>query len=197
MRSYVDAHDRPAGVILVVRDMTERKAMEARLALEARTDSLTGLPNRRAFSKRLDYLRGEVDAGQAVGCIALLDLDLFKQVNDRHGHSTGDRLLQSVAAVLTGAVRNSDMVARVGGEEFGLILWGANIEQATQTCARMLAAIAQSSIATPAGARVRATASIGVTTIIRGKSSAALYEDADRALYEAKANGRNRFQIAA
>jgi len=197
MRSYLDAHDMAGGVILVVRDATERKAMEAELALEARTDALTGIPNRRAFFRRLDYVQGEVEAGQAIECVALLDLDLFKQVNDSHGHATGDLLLQTISSILTSIVRSSDMVARVGGEEFGLVLWGTDLDQAVHTCDRVLAAIAGCSIISSGGLTVRATTSIGIALIEQGRTSAILYEDADRALYEAKSTGRNRLRIAA
>jgi diguanylate cyclase (GGDEF)-like protein/PAS domain S-box-containing protein len=197
MRSYVDADDLPAGVILVVRDVTARKAMEAELTLEARTDALTGLPNRRTFFNRLEYVQGEVEAGHAVGCVALLDLDFFKQVNDTHGHSTGDLLLQAVSNILARTVRHGDMVARVGGEEFGLILGGTDIERAVQTCDRVLSAIAGCSILSLTGGEVRATASIGITSIVAGRSSATLYAEADRALYDAKSKGRNQFRIAA
>lgn len=197
MRCYVDAHDVPAGVILVVRDVTERKVAEAELALEARTDSLTGLPNRRTFSRRLDYLRGEVEADQAIGCIALLDLDFFKQVNDVHGHGAGDLLLQSVSTILTRCLRSTDMVARVGGEEFGLILWGAGIEEAMHTCDRLLAAVKGCSVVSSAGIVVRTTASIGIAAMKGGHTSAQMYDEADRALYEAKSMGRNRVRIAA
>lgn len=197
MRSYADADDIPAGIILVVRDISARKEIEAELALEARTDALTGLPNRRVFFKRLDYIQGEVEADKALGCVALLDLDLFKQVNDVHGHATGDLLLQTISNVLASTVRSSDMVARVGGEEFGLILWGTDLEQAIQTCDRILAAIAKCSITSSAGTIIRVTASIGIRRMERGQSSATLYQDADRALYEAKSMGRNRLGIAA
>ncbi|WBO20778.1 GGDEF domain-containing protein [Sphingomonas abietis] len=196
MRSYTNEKGTPIGVILVVRDVTARKAAEAELALEATTDALTGLPNRRAFFSRLRYLRQEVASGQGAGCIAIFDIDHFKTVNDTHGHASGDRVLATVAHVAQAAIRSGDMVARIGGEEFGMVLWGASIEAAMQTCERVRAAIAHAAVSSGPGANIRVTASFGAAAIRSGADDDAIYDAADQALYAAKASGRNRLRVA-
>jgi diguanylate cyclase (GGDEF)-like protein/PAS domain S-box-containing protein len=197
MRSYVDAEGIPTGVILVVRNASLRKAAEAELSFEAKTDELTGLPNRRAFFSRLDHVRGEVSSGRGTGCVALLDVDFFKRVNDVHGHATGDVVLRTVADAIRNALRSGDMVARVGGEEFGLVFWGTTIEQAAATCERVREAIASCSARSSSGVHVIVTASLGLTAIEPRSTSSEMYERADRLLYEAKSAGRNRVLAAA
>lgn len=197
MRSYADGDGIPAGIILVVRNASARKAVEAELSVEARTDELTQLPNRRAFFSRLEYVRGEVESGQGIGCVALLDVDFFKRVNDAHGHTGGDLVLKTIGSAIRSALRSGDMVARVGGEEFGLVLWGASIEQATATCERVRQAIASCVIPSPAGVCIVVTASLGLAAIEPGIASSEMYERADRMLYDAKSAGRNRVLVAA
>ncbi|MDB5700884.1 MAG: hypothetical protein JWL66_1083 [Sphingomonadales bacterium] len=197
MRSYVDGDGFPAGVILVVRNATARRASEAQLNLQATTDELTGLPNRRAFLSHLDHARNETDTGLGVGCVALLDVDFFKRVNDTHGHITGDMVLRAIAVAARGALRSGDMVARIGGEEFGLVLWGATLDQAAATCERVRAAIAACRVVTSGGVHIVVTASLGLTAIEPELSGVDICDRADRLLYEAKANGRNRVLVAA
>ncbi|MDB5714891.1 MAG: hypothetical protein JWO15_2288 [Sphingomonadales bacterium] len=197
MRSYVDGDGLPAGVILVVRNATARRASEAQLSLQATTDELTGLPNRRAFLGHLDHARNETDTGLGIGCVALLDVDFFKRVNDTHGHATGDMVLKAIAVAARGALRSGDMVARIGGEEFGLVLWGASVDQAAVTCERVRAAIAACRVVTSGGVHIVVTASLGLTAIEPELSGVDICERADRMLYEAKTNGRNRVLVAA
>lgn len=196
MRSYTNDSGTPAGVILVVRDVTERKAAEAELVLDAITDDLTGLPNRKAFFRRLAYLQSEVASGQGVGCVAIFDIDFFKRANDTHGHAAGDIVLRAVADAARSATRSGDMVARVGGEEFAIVLWGAAPDAAAQTCERVREAIGSCVVATPS-ARVRVTASFGIAEITVASQIDAVYRAADDALYAAKADGRNRLRKAA
>jgi diguanylate cyclase (GGDEF)-like protein/PAS domain S-box-containing protein len=197
MRSYTDDGGEPLGLILVVRDVTDRKAAEAELVQEAITDELTGIPNRKAFFSRLDYLQKEVAAGRGTGCVAIFDIDFFKAVNDTHGHSTGDRVLKVVASAATGATRSGDMVARVGGEEFAIVLWGAAMETAAQTCERVRKAIEACVVDAFSGEKVRVTASFGVAEIRPNVDGGAVYRAADEALYAAKSAGRNRLRLAA
>jgi diguanylate cyclase (GGDEF)-like protein/PAS domain S-box-containing protein len=197
MRSYVNSDGFPAGLILVVRNASARKAEEARLNWEATTDHLTGLPNRRAFMTHLDRVRAEADSDIDTGYVALLDVDFFKRVNDVHGHANGDLVLKSIAIAARGALRSGDMMARIGGEEFGLILRGVSVEQATATCERIRAAIAACSIVSSDGVHMLVTVSLGLTAIETGLSNVKICDKADRLLYEAKANGRNRVLVAA
>lgn len=195
MRSYVDGDGLPAGIILVVRNASARKAAEAELSAEATTDELTGLPNRRAFFRRLDDAREEVCSGRGIGCVALLDVDFFKRVNDEHGHAIGDQVLKTTAAAVRSAIRSGDMVARVGGEEFGLLLRETSIEQAAATCERVREAISCSATPSSVGVPIVVTASLGLTMIASGDTISETYERADRLLYEAKSAGRNRVLI--
>lgn len=197
MRSYLGSDGLPAGMILVLRNVSARKAAEARLSLEAATDHLTGLPNRRAFMNHLNAVRAETDADLGTGCVALLDVDFFKRVNDVHGHVTGDLVLKAIAIAARGALRSGDMIARVGGEEFGIVLWGTSIEQAIATCERVRSAIATCSIASADGVHILVTASLGLAPIEVGLTATEIYDRADRMLYEAKAKGRNRVLVAA
>jgi diguanylate cyclase (GGDEF)-like protein/PAS domain S-box-containing protein len=197
MRSYLDSDGAPAGIILVLRNVSERKAAETRLSLEATTDHLTGLPNRRAFMSHLDTVRAETDANLGTGCVALLDVDFFKRVNDVHGHVTGDLVLKAIAAAARGALRSGDMIARVGGEEFGIVLRGASLEQAVATCERVRAAVAACSVESADGVHILVTASLGLTPIEAGHTGPEICNRADRMLYEAKAKGRNRVLVAA
>ena len=177
------------GFVTTVRDISERKRHEEDLTQQALSDGLTGLLNRRAFDERL---RVEADRAVAEGrplSIALLDLDHFKAVNDRHGHPAGDRVLEQTAACLRSVSRFGDHVARIGGEEFAWILPGTDGAAAMQAAERVRRAMAD--VELPDVGRV--TLSIGVCELAtadddRGK----LYELADVALYRAKAGGRDR-----
>ena len=163
------------------------------LRAQARTDNLTGLLNHRAYHERLDEeLERALLSGRPLA-VVLLDLDRFKAINDTHGHGEGDRALQAVGEELRGAVRAGDAVARLGGEEFALIIPGASAAQATEAAERMRAAVA--------GVRVhdgKLSASAGVAIFPSdGTGVEGLLEAADTALYKAKRAGRDRTCTAA
>ena len=134
MRAMVDETGAPTGTVSIIREVSQRKDKEIALASAADTDPLTGLANRRSFEAAFERQSG--NAG-TIGCIALFDLDHFKLVNDRHGHATGDEVLKAFAAILRATVRGSDIVARIGGEEFVAMLAGADLEQARMVCERI------------------------------------------------------------
>jgi diguanylate cyclase (GGDEF)-like protein/PAS domain S-box-containing protein len=186
-RAIIDEHGHIDGVVSVARDISARKALEAELARAASTDPLTGLPNRRAFLQELSH--------NDAGCIAVFDLDRFKRINDTYGHAAGDRVLETFAEVARLAIRPDDMVARIGGEEFALLLSGATIHQAELVCDRLRAAVANMPIAWE-GADIRVTVSGGVASL-NGRGGAITMRAADEALYRAKAQGRDRLAIAA
>ncbi|MDQ5833512.1 MAG: sensor domain-containing diguanylate cyclase [Actinomycetota bacterium] len=160
------------------------------LRAQARTDGLTGLLNQHACRERLELeVAAAVAAGRPLGLVAI-DLDHFKSINDAHGHAEGDRMLQAVAERLTFAVRATDVAARLGGEEFALILPGAGPAHALTSAERARTAIAEISI----GGRTL-TASAGIATYPENSQDAGrLLELADNALYSAKRAGRNRCQ---
>jgi diguanylate cyclase (GGDEF)-like protein len=150
------------------------------LAALAATDPLTGLPNRRVWDDALAGSRQDVDRHQANFCVAVLDLDEFKQVNDVHGHAVGDAVLRAAADGLRHAVRRGDLAVRLGGDEFGLLLADLPPD---------LAAAVVERIRRSAGQAV-AAAGLPATTCSAG--FAKNYADADAALRRAKQTGRNR-----
>jgi diguanylate cyclase (GGDEF)-like protein len=158
----------------------ERAELMVRLESMARTDDLTGLPNRRAWDEELprEVLRARRE--RAPLCVAMVDLDHFKEYNDEHGHQAGDRLLKEAAAAWGVELRGTDFMARYGGEEFALSLPQCTPEEALSVVERLRAA-------TPEGE----TCSAGVACWDGHESAAALLGRADAALYEAKRQGRN------
>jgi diguanylate cyclase (GGDEF)-like protein len=151
-------------------------------------DVLTGLPNRRGMELRLEGLRTGARRGQAPVAMLLCDLDHFKSINDEHGHPRGDQVLVDVGEAISRALRQTEQVYRVGGEEFLVLLPGCDLEHAVPVAERVRATIAASR---PAGLAV--TASIGVTAAAgEGIDVDSLFRIADAALYDAKRAGRNR-----
>ena len=180
------------GVISMIRDISERKEREEQLALAAMTDSLTGLPNRRAFREAVAQMPVKESTAAT---IALLDIDHFKAVNDRFGHDAGDEVLQAFAITAQHLLRDGDLIARLGGEEFALLLPDTDETRAIKLCERLRAAVADSVCVTAAGP-VRITISGGVAALGKRGIDAAL-KRADTALYEAKNQGRDRLMRAA
>ncbi|NBC35936.1 diguanylate cyclase [Novosphingobium sp. FSY-8] len=190
MRAVHDRFGQVECVVSVIRDMSERKEYETALALAAMTDPLTGLPNRRLFLKALE----ECIARGRPGCVALIDLDHFKMVNDRFGHAAGDAVLKTFAEVARQGLRATDTLARIGGEEFALLLPGASIEVAEMICARL--GMSLSAAVTQFGdAEISITTSIGLARL--GQHPEDTMRAADEALYQSKAAGRDRLSIAA
>jgi diguanylate cyclase (GGDEF)-like protein len=162
------------------------------------TDTLTGLPNRRAFDMRLALEFGRARRqGQSLSLL-VLDVDYFKRYNDRYGHPAGDAALRTVAEVLMAAgSRAVDLAARIGGEEFAVLLPTTPIEGAADIAQRVQRLLAQQAVPhAESDAAPFLTVSIGIAAIHgHDESSSALLERADRALYKAKAHGRNRHEI--
>lgn len=178
-------------------DITERKQMEAALREMATTDELTGLANRRHFMARLqeEYARLQRhDTQQAA--VLMLDLDYFKRINDNHGHAAGDAVLRHFAALVRQDLRKIDTAGRVGGEEFALILPGADLNAAQVFAERLRRKVAESSY-THATQTIPLTVSIGIAVVKANDlhADAALIR-ADQALYRAKQQGRNRVSTA-
>jgi diguanylate cyclase (GGDEF)-like protein len=167
--------------------------LHARTAALAATDALTGLFNRRVFDVRLAE---EVQRTRRFGqffSLLLLDIDHFKRINDRHGHMFGDQVLRRLADVLRAQMREVDVVARFGGEEFVVVLPGTDATGAQQMAERLRASIAATDFAFGEQAPVPVTVSVGTASFPEDAASGAdLLAHADVALYQAKANGRNR-----
>ncbi|RWL97806.1 GGDEF domain-containing protein [Mesorhizobium sp.] len=157
----------------------------------ALTDGLTGMQNRRYFDDALrEYLDefGRID--KPVG-LMILDLDHFKQVNDTHGHDVGDEVLRAVAQCVRGMTRYHDVVARLGGEEFAVVTPNMDAELLARFAERIRKAIANLSILS-GNVRLKVTTSVGLAVWDRKESAEDFYRRADRQLYEAKKQGRNR-----
>lgn len=195
-RGIVDEEGQLVGAVSVVRDISRHKSLQAELAHAAQTDPLTGIVNRRGFDIALDQRLADVAAGRGVGVCAILDLDFFKRVNDRHGHAAGDTVLCAFADVARRSLRAGDLIARLGGEEFGLIVWNADMAEATAICERLRREVADLSVATGFGEDVRFTFSGGLAPIRAGRSRQHVLRHADEALYRAKNAGRNRLELA-
>ncbi|MDE1915382.1 MAG: diguanylate cyclase [Sphingomonadales bacterium] len=190
LRGVADQRGVAECVVSVIRDMSERKQVESALTQAAFTDPLTGLANRRAL---MEAMVGCIDNRQA-GCLAVIDLDHFKLVNDRFGHAAGDAVLRSFARVARQGLRATDMLARIGGEEFALLLPDADIAIAERICKRIGARLA-STVTHHDGRPITVTSSMGLSSLCG--DPAATLEAADKALYIAKAGGRARLQVAA
>jgi diguanylate cyclase (GGDEF)-like protein len=160
-------------------------------------DELTRMHNRRALDAFLaDYLRSQEFGLQSLSMV-LLDIDQFKSINDRYGHLVGDQLLQRLSIVWRSLIRGSDLLARFGGDEFGLVLPGATLAQATMVAQKIRAATEQFRFSIEkdgVSQEISVTVSLGVATAddTTGLDGAGLLAAADEALYAAKAGGRNR-----
>jgi diguanylate cyclase (GGDEF)-like protein/PAS domain S-box-containing protein len=185
-----------AGLFILAVDISERKVLEQELAHKALHDPLTGLPNRAVFEDALDRaLEGARRTGTRLALV-YLDVDDFKRINDSHGHAAGDEVLKAFAARIRRCVRSSDLVARVGGDEFVVVLENLGREQDASGVARKLVACMREPVMVAERA-VPATASVGVAVAADGEAGAAeLLRRADAAMYEAKSAGRNRFHLA-
>jgi diguanylate cyclase len=157
---------------------------------EARTDTLTQLPNRRAFDDELSRRLAEWRRNGVPLSVVLVDIDHFKQFNDQYGHAAGDAVLSDVARVLRAATRESDMVARLGGEEFATILPGVEPEAACEAAERTRQAI-ETAVFCYESKSLSVTVSCGAAQASEGESAATLVKRADKALYASKAAGRN------
>lgn len=174
----------------IVVEQERRRRQFAELSHAAMTDPLTGLANRRTFFDALEAVAEQ----RRPACLAILDIDHFKQINDRYGHLVGDQVLKEFAAIASLSMRPSDRIARIGGEEFAVLLLDVTIEQAQRIGEKLGASIAEVAFHTTGGT-VGVTVSTGVAALA-GDADAA-FEAADRALYRAKSSGRSRLAVAA
>jgi diguanylate cyclase len=158
--------------------------------LGARVDPLTGIANRKAFEERFAQEISQQPRGELAVVMLLWDLDNFKNINDSYGHRAGDRVLQSVAACFMAAVRGNDFVARIGGEEFVMLLSGTKIAQAMLIANQVRSAVEALRFHFR-GTPVRVTVSCGLTELQESDVAEAAFDRADTALYRAKHNGKN------
>lgn len=188
--------------LLVVGSLRERNAvLIGALQAQARTDGLTGLPNRRVLTEVLTAESARATRAGTPLALLMLDIDWFKQLNDAHGHAAGDRALQSLGRLLAANLRAGDTVARIGGEEFAVVLPGCAAAEASRRADDLCREVAEESADWPHPI----TISIGVATQLEGLSPdetvprdgvARLMAAADDALYHAKRAGRNTARLS-
>jgi diguanylate cyclase (GGDEF)-like protein len=175
--------------VAMAKERAENRHLEA-----ARIDPLTGVANRRAFMETAGPLLRRCQIEDSPLSIVIFDLDHFKTINDTYGHSVGDRVLEKFAAMARGLLRATDYIARPGGEEFALLLPGSSRGAAYVIAERIRAAFAAETCIEENG-DFRATVSAGVATAVPSSTLDTLMAEADRMLYSAKAEGRNRVKV--
>jgi diguanylate cyclase (GGDEF)-like protein len=191
-----------AAIVWAATAALQRMAMQSfcyrlRLQHEASTDALTGLANRREFERALPREIERARRMKLALTLAIVDVDHFKRVNDTYGHDVGDEVLRAVAHALQARTRRSDVLARVGGEEFALLMLGTAPPGARVVLERLREGVQALRVPTSAG-EVACTVSIGMTEWHGGDADSRLiYKRADDALYDAKAQGRNRVVVNA
>ena len=166
--------------------------MLMKLYRESTQDPLTGMINRRVLMKRLATETANVRQGSPSFCVLMFDLDRFKRINDNHGHLTGDKVLKTTANLLKKGVRDHDIVARFGGEEFVAVLPESTIENAIAVAERIRQSVEDAQVAAPNGQRIELSTSVGVTEYEVGEEIEVTLERVDAALFKAKGEGRNR-----
>jgi len=178
-----------AGVVMVLHDTSELRGLTRQMTYQASHDALTGLVNRREFERRLQEALDSARAGDVMHALAYLDLDRFKVVNDTCGHTAGDNMLREVASLLKDAVRDSDTVGRIGGDEFALLLVGCPLEKARQIADDVVRSVGEYRFVWK-DKMFNVGVSIGLVEIGRdGGALADIMNSADSACYVAKKQG--------
>jgi diguanylate cyclase (GGDEF)-like protein len=180
------------GTVIVISDITEKKLYELDLLARAERDGLTQLLNRHGFNPAFDKVLKKASVeNKPVACL-MLDIDYFKKINDTYGHANGDKVLQNLAKILDDTLRKEDIVGRIGGEEFGVVLPGVDKNNAYSIAERIRKRAADSSLAIKDGEIINYTVSIGIAdNSSSGISQEKLLHLADIALYKAKETARN------
>jgi len=190
-----DAAGRISTIAAVGRDVTERRRIEAELSYRALHDGLTGLANRTKLLERLEAALAHAASNDQQVALFFLDLDRFKQVNDTLGHDAGDELLGEVGRRVSVALRDGDLVARIGGDEFVLLCPGVQDEAEARELALRVTDAVESRPIVLGAAEVTITVSVGIALSSGAAHSEALLRDADAAMYRAKALGRARLEV--
>ncbi len=185
----------PAGMWAIVRDITERKKLEDAIKYQAYHDALTGLPNRTLFIDHLNLELAQARRNHKLLATMFLDLDRFKIINDTLGHTTGDHLLKAVSERLKTCVRESDTVARMGGDEFNILLADMAHAEHAATIAEKIISVFKGPFEI-GGIDLHVTTSIGISLYPGdGENAETLLKNADTAMYNAKEAGRNNYQF--
>jgi diguanylate cyclase (GGDEF)-like protein/PAS domain S-box-containing protein len=195
-RPFQNAEGRIGNAIVLYRDVTEKRERDLRLSYEATHDALTGAHNRRSFLRTLETALDDARERLMTHGLLLFDLDGFKPINDRYGHEAGDHVLVHLTKTLHAKLRRTDLLARIGGDEFAVLLRGCPADRAEEIAGEVLDAILHARLLWN-GHTLRVGASIGVASFdATAEDAADVLRRADRACYEAKRAGRNRIFIA-
>jgi diguanylate cyclase len=194
----VESNRRMENDLVVSRYQLEAQAQELdRTRLEARTDSLCAVGNRKAFDESTKFMISRLQTSDAAFGMLLVDIDHFKRINDSFGHDAGDEVLVNIGQALKECVRPDDIVFRIGGDEFAILLEGVSAETAKLVGTRIRSTIERFDFSVGnKGSSTVVTMSMGMAVASRNDNSETIYKRADLALYESKAQGRNRLQIA-
>jgi diguanylate cyclase (GGDEF)-like protein/PAS domain S-box-containing protein len=197
LTSKLPLHDRAGnvvGLIGITREINELKQAETTLQYLATHDSLTTLPNRYLVMDRLSQLLARSERAQAPFAVLFADIDNFKRMNDSLGHAAGDDLLRSIARRLQASVRGSDSVARIGGDEFVILVEGVDCSGAILVAEKVRKAV--SAAVMVQGRRTKVTVSVGIALYPdHGRTGNSLITAADHAMYLAKNSGKNRYLV--
>jgi PAS domain S-box/diguanylate cyclase (GGDEF) domain len=188
------AHQQPH-LLLVCEDITETRRLAETIAYQASHDELTGLTNRRRFDEYIQSLVEKAQTDNSIHIMCYLDLDQFKVVNDTCGHLAGDELLRQLGELLRQHVRKTDVLSRLGGDEFGILMMHCSVEQALLTGEKLRTAISDFQFAWD-NRSFSVSVSIGITAINKASGNAVdILKEADAACYAAKEKGRNRIHV--
>lgn len=177
---------------VMISDLTESKRLENELKIQATTDALTGLLNRRQFMLRADEELRRIERYGGSCALMMIDIDRFKLINDTYGHAAGDAALKEIANILTRTLRDTDLLGRIGGEEFAVLAVELQADSCWQVGERLRKSIANSAIYIDSDKQITLTVSIGVACCLSVADSIAdMMKRADAALYQAKNQGRN------
>jgi len=189
-------HENLIGFLYIYRDISQRKRHARELWQLATSDPLTGIPNRRAFFESIEHERARLTRYPGEAAVLMIDIDHFKQINDTHGHAAGDAVLCHIVRQVRKLLREPDILARLGGEEFAILLPQANREGALGLAERVRKVLEDTPLVYN-DVPIHVTASVGVTIMSHADPNTdKTLSRADHALYEAKRNGRNRVEIS-
>jgi diguanylate cyclase (GGDEF)-like protein/PAS domain S-box-containing protein len=188
-----DAEGVVTQIVGIAQDITARKAAQEKLAYQANFDALTGLANRHHFWTRLQGVLRRVSIEHGTASLCILDVDLFKTINDRSGHSAGDEVLEALGNIMRSELRSNDVAGRLGGDEFAFVLPETDHDEAARLAERIRERLGTIAFGMAGGsAPFSVTATFGVAEWRAEMDAKELMEAADRALYRAKSSGRNR-----